>query len=62
MQRQLEDCRKLAAERGWTVAEEYIDNHISAFKGKDRPQYARECSRISRRVGVMLCWPTIRTA
>jgi site-specific DNA recombinase len=41
VQRQLEDCRKLAAERGWAVAEEYIDNDISAFKGKDRPQYAR---------------------
>ena len=41
VQRQLEDCRMLATERGWTVAEEYIDNDISAFKGKDRPQYAR---------------------
>jgi len=41
VQRQLEDCRRLAAERGWVVAEEYIDNDISAFKGKDRPQYAR---------------------
>jgi site-specific DNA recombinase len=41
VQRQLEDCRKLAADRGWTVAEEYVDNDISAFKGKDRPQYAR---------------------
>jgi site-specific DNA recombinase len=26
VQRQLEDCRKLAAGRGWTVAEDYIDN------------------------------------
>src|SRR3954447_6662012 len=26
VQRQLEDCRRLALERGWTVAGEYIDN------------------------------------
>lgn len=39
VQRQLEDCRRLAAERGWTVAEEYIDNDISAFSGKTRPRY-----------------------
>ena len=37
--RQLQDCRKLAADRGWTVAEEYVDNDISAFSGKRRPGY-----------------------
>ncbi|GAB2739963.1 recombinase family protein [Sinomonas soli] len=41
VQRQLEDCRKLAAERGWVVGEEYVDNDISAFKGKVRPEYKR---------------------
>ncbi len=42
--RQLEDCRKLAAERGWTVGEEYVDNDVSAYKSsksKPRPEYAR---------------------
>lgn len=39
--RQLEDCRRLAAERGWTVGAEYVDNDISAFRGKARPEYAR---------------------
>jgi DNA invertase Pin-like site-specific DNA recombinase len=39
--RQLEDCRRLAAERGWTVASEYVDNDISAYRGKARPEYAR---------------------
>ena len=34
-----QDCRKLAAERGWTVAEEYVDNDLSAYKGKARPAY-----------------------
>ena len=30
--RQLEDCRKLAESKGWTVGAEYVDNDISAFK------------------------------
>lgn len=37
--RQLEDCRKRAAELGWTVAEEYVDNDLSAYSGKNRPAY-----------------------
>ena len=41
VQRQLEDCRKLAAERGWPIGAEYVDNDVSAFSGKPRPQYAQ---------------------
>ncbi|ODR05657.1 serine recombinase [Mycobacterium shimoidei] len=41
MQRQLEDCRKLAADRGWPVGAEYVDNDVSAFSGKPRREYAR---------------------
>src|SRR5687768_4244349 len=39
--RQVEDCRKLARDRGWTAAEEYVDNDASAFSGKARPAYQR---------------------
>nr|WP_170826043.1 recombinase family protein [Mycobacterium malmoense] len=39
--RQLEDCRKLAADRGWPVGAEYVDNDVSAYSGKPRAQYAR---------------------
>ena len=39
--RQLEDCRKLAAEKGWTVVETFIDNDVSASNGKARPEYGR---------------------
>ncbi|MGL6235103.1 MAG: recombinase family protein [Segniliparus sp.] len=39
--RQLEDCRKLAASRGWPVGQEYVDNDVSAYSGKDRPAYGR---------------------
>lgn len=41
VQRQLEDCRKLAAERGWPIGAEYVDNDVSAFSGKPRPQYVQ---------------------
>ncbi|HYB35382.1 MAG TPA: recombinase family protein [Mycobacterium sp.] len=41
VQRQVEDCRKLAADRGWPVGAEYVDNDVSAFSGKPRRQYAR---------------------
>lgn len=39
--RQLEDCRRIAAERGWAVFDEYVDNDISAFKDKPRPGFER---------------------
>jgi DNA invertase Pin-like site-specific DNA recombinase len=38
---QVEDCRRLAASLGWIVAEEYIDNDLSAYSGKARPGYQR---------------------
>lgn len=41
VERQLVDARKLATDRGWTVAEEYVDNDISAYAGKQRPAYER---------------------
>lgn len=39
--RQLEDCRKLAEDRGWVVGDEYVDNDVSAFSGKRRRDYER---------------------
>lgn len=47
VERQLEDCRKLAASRGWVVAEEYVDNDISAYGGKRRPAYGRMLADIT---------------
>jgi site-specific DNA recombinase len=37
--RQLEDCRRLAESAGWQVAQEYVDNDLSAYSGKRRPGY-----------------------
>lgn len=39
--RQLEDCRKLASDRGWPVGDEYVDNDVSAYSGKPRREYVR---------------------
>jgi DNA invertase Pin-like site-specific DNA recombinase len=41
VKRQEDLCLKLAAEKGWIVAETYIDNDRSAFTGKARPEYSR---------------------
>ena len=41
VKRQLKDCRAKAEELGWPVAEEYVDNDVSAFSGKRRPAYER---------------------
>lgn len=41
VKRQLQDCQRLAESLGWTVAEEYIDNDVSAYSGKHRPAYER---------------------
>lgn len=39
--RQQADCEALIAKRGWTVAEVYADNDLSAYSGKPRPDYKR---------------------
>lgn len=43
--RQLEDCRKLAADRGWLVGDEYVDNDVSAFFGKAAPGVYADAGR-----------------
>ena len=47
--RQLDDCRRLASDLGWPVADEYVDNDISAYSGKRRPEYQRLLVDISER-------------
>lgn len=39
--RQVQDCHKLADSLGWPVADQYIDNDISAYSGRRRPEYQR---------------------
>jgi DNA invertase Pin-like site-specific DNA recombinase len=47
--RQLDDCRALAASRGWEVAGEFTDNDVSAFTGAKRPGYAALMAAVEAR-------------
>lgn len=53
--RQDELCRQVADRRGWTIAEVYVDNDISASNGRRRPEYERLCADIAagRRDGIV---------
>ncbi len=48
VQRQLDDCRAEAARRGWVVAQEYVDDDISAYSGKQRPAYRQLLADIAQ--------------
>lgn len=55
--RQREDCRRLAAERGWTVVAEFEDNDTSASTGKARPGYLAMLAAVeARHVDVIVAW------
>ena len=41
VRRQLKDCEALAARKGWEVAERYVDDDVSAYSGRVRPEYQR---------------------
>jgi site-specific DNA recombinase len=57
VQRQLADCRKLAADRGWVIADEYVDNDRSAYSGRVRPQYRQMLADVqSGTVHAVIAW------
>jgi len=59
--RQLADCRARAAERGWRVLDEYVDDDKGAWSGKPRPEYRRMLADIvDGQVGAVLVWHTDR--
>ena len=43
VERQIEDAEKLAADLGWRIHDTYVDNDVSAWSGKTRPDYQRLC-------------------
>ena len=57
--RQIEDCRAWAHRTGTVVAEVYVDNDVSAYSGKPRPEYRRMCGDIKEglRDGVIAWHP-----
>src|SRR5947209_720904 len=41
VRRQLADCEALAVRKGWAVVDRYVDDDVSAWKGRARPEYRR---------------------
>lgn len=41
VRRQILDCEKLAERKRWTVTDRYVDNDVSAYSGRVRPEYRR---------------------
>ncbi|HEX6492074.1 MAG TPA: recombinase family protein, partial [Candidatus Dormibacteraeota bacterium] len=39
--RQIEDCRAFAQRRRWQVADVYVDDDVSAYSARRRPEYSR---------------------
>jgi site-specific DNA recombinase len=55
--RQVEDCRREAERRGFVVDDVYVDDDISAWSGKQRPEFERMVDDLrSRRIGAVLVW------
>jgi DNA invertase Pin-like site-specific DNA recombinase len=61
VERQEKDCRELARRLGWDITQVYVDNDISAFSGKERPEYQRlTAAMIDGSVTRVLAWHTDR--
>ena len=62
VERQLTDCRRLCAQRGWDIAGEYVDNDISAATpGKKRPEHERLMADIrSAKLDAVVVWDVDR--
>ncbi len=65
VQRQIEDCRKLARAKGWDVIEPvellYVDNDRSAYNAKDRPDYQRLLADIDAgKIDALIVWDVDR--
>jgi DNA invertase Pin-like site-specific DNA recombinase len=59
--RQETDCRERAARLGWQVVGVYVDNDLSAYSGKPRPDYLRMLSDLREgRIDAVLAWHTDR--
>jgi site-specific DNA recombinase len=57
VERQEGDGRALAKRKGWTVHEVYVDNDISAWSGKRRPEYERMLEDVEAgKVKAIIAW------
>ncbi|MGV4890376.1 recombinase family protein [Streptomyces viridosporus] len=59
--RQREDCEKLAERNGWNVVETYVDNDVSAYSGKKRPGYEKMLADLDQGAAtIVVAWHTDR--
>ncbi len=59
--RQVKDCQELAARRGWTVVETFVDDDTSATSGKPRPRYEALLAALrAGRVNSLVVWDVDR--
>jgi DNA invertase Pin-like site-specific DNA recombinase len=59
--RQREDCEKLATELGLTIVRVFTDNDLSAYSGKPRPGYQKMLEDLEAGLyGTVLAWHTDR--
>jgi site-specific DNA recombinase len=57
VERQRADCERLAKDRGWPIAGTYVDNDISAYSGRKRPEYERLLADIkSGAIDAVVAW------
>lgn len=61
VERQRDDCYRLAEQLGWTIVSVYSDNDISAYSGKPRPEYRAMLDALDRgEAQAVLAWHTDR--
>ena len=57
VERQIADCEARAASLGWRVHDVYVDNDVSAWSGRTRPDYQRLCEDIKAgTVNALVVW------
>lgn len=57
VERQRADCEALVTARGWELAGLYVDNDLSAYSGKERPEYRRLLADLgSGAVDAVVAW------
>lgn len=61
VERQRADCEALASSLAWTVVRTYVDNDLSAYSGKPRPEYRALLADLSAGlVNAVIVWHTDR--
>lgn len=59
--RQIEDCRQLAQRHGWRVVAEFVDNDMSAWSRRERPEFSRLLTSIrAGLISAVVVWHTDR--